>query len=181
MADGVSYLEIRFSPILHTRENLNLSTVMHAICEGKAMAEYNLPIQIRIIVCGMRQMDAQVRGLLRTCPHPAWSSSFRRTWPKSLGATPSKALLASIWQGQRRCAADHHHLHTATPRRLLAFIHSYSFTVLILGLLFEEPPRGLRHRAQQLPQLYAAFRRGRRLGVHPGLDPFLRRPPVREC
>ncbi|KAJ4459126.1 putative Adenosine deaminase [Paratrimastix pyriformis] len=59
VADGVRYVEIRFSPILHTRENLNLSTIMHAISEGKAMAEYNLPVCVRIIVCGMRQMDAQ--------------------------------------------------------------------------------------------------------------------------
>jgi adenosine deaminase len=58
--DGVRYLEVRFSPILHTREGMSLSQVMDAICEGVAMAEYRLPIHVRIIVCGMRQLSARV-------------------------------------------------------------------------------------------------------------------------
>jgi adenosine deaminase len=32
--DGVRYLEVRFSPILHTIEGASLSQVMEAICEG---------------------------------------------------------------------------------------------------------------------------------------------------
>jgi adenosine deaminase len=59
VADGVRYLEVRFSPILHTREGMNLSQVMEAICEGQAMVEHNLPIFARVIVCGMRQMSPQ--------------------------------------------------------------------------------------------------------------------------
>lgn len=58
--DGVKYLEVRFSPVLHT-EHLSLSQVMEgsrvaeqhsfgaAVCEGQAMAELNLPITVRII------------------------------------------------------------------------------------------------------------------------------------
>jgi hypothetical protein len=30
---------------------------MEAVCEGQALAQYNLPIIVQIIVCGMRQMD----------------------------------------------------------------------------------------------------------------------------
>ena len=44
VADGVRYLEVRFSPILHTKEGMSLSQVMEAICEGQLMAEHNLPI-----------------------------------------------------------------------------------------------------------------------------------------
>jgi adenosine deaminase len=44
VADGVRYLEVRFSPILHTREGMNLSQVMEAVCEAQVMAEHNLPI-----------------------------------------------------------------------------------------------------------------------------------------
>jgi len=57
VSDGVRYLEVRFSPILHTKEGMSLSQVMEAICEGQLMAEHNLPIFCRVIVCGMRQLD----------------------------------------------------------------------------------------------------------------------------
>ena len=33
--DGVRYMEVRFSPILHTRLGMSLSQVMEAICHGK--------------------------------------------------------------------------------------------------------------------------------------------------
>jgi adenosine deaminase len=58
--DGVTYLEVRFSPILHTRHGMALSTVMEAVIEAQAAAELRLPIVVRIIVCGMRQMPSQV-------------------------------------------------------------------------------------------------------------------------
>eukprot|EP01125_Pyxidicula_operculata_P017914 TRINITY_DN6329_c0_g1_i2.p1 TRINITY_DN6329_c0_g1~~TRINITY_DN6329_c0_g1_i2.p1 ORF type:complete len:675 (+),score=158.83 TRINITY_DN6329_c0_g1_i2:11-2035(+) len=58
--DGIRYLEVRFSPILHTREGLSLSGVMEAVVEGRSMAEYSMPISISIIVCGMRQLPSDV-------------------------------------------------------------------------------------------------------------------------
>lgn len=58
--DGVKYIEIRFSPILHMREGLSLSSVMEAVVEGCVMAELNMGITARIIVCGMRQMSSAV-------------------------------------------------------------------------------------------------------------------------
>jgi adenosine deaminase len=54
--DSITYLEIRFAPILHTLEGLSYSEVLHAVVEGKLLAEYNIPIVIRIIVCAMRHM-----------------------------------------------------------------------------------------------------------------------------
>lgn len=60
VADGVKYLEIRFSPILHINHGLALSTVMESVCEAKTMAELRLPIVVRIICCGMRQMSSAV-------------------------------------------------------------------------------------------------------------------------
>lgn len=36
--DGVKYLEVRFSPILHLKEGLSQGAVMEAVCEGRAMA-----------------------------------------------------------------------------------------------------------------------------------------------
>tara|TARA_R110002050_G_scaffold277217_2_gene422803 strand:- start:1433 stop:2920 length:1488 start_codon:yes stop_codon:yes gene_type:complete len=58
--EGVWYIEVRFSPILHMSKGLNLSQIMEAICEGQSLAERHLGINVRIIVCGMRQMAASV-------------------------------------------------------------------------------------------------------------------------
>eukprot|EP01104_Vermistella_antarctica_P015914 TRINITY_DN5322_c0_g1_i1.p1 TRINITY_DN5322_c0_g1~~TRINITY_DN5322_c0_g1_i1.p1 ORF type:complete len:817 (-),score=184.20 TRINITY_DN5322_c0_g1_i1:17-2344(-) len=58
--DGVRYIEVRFSPILHVNEGMCLTSVMEAICEGQAMAEHRLPITARVIVCGMRHMSPTV-------------------------------------------------------------------------------------------------------------------------
>ncbi|KAL6047960.1 Adenosine deaminase [Balamuthia mandrillaris] len=55
--DGVKYVEVRFSPILHTKDGMSLSQVMEAICEGQMLAESRLPIFARIIVCGMRHLS----------------------------------------------------------------------------------------------------------------------------
>lgn len=57
--DGVTYLEVRFSPILHTHEGMGLSEVMEAVAEGAVMAENAFPITVRLIVSGMRQMPPE--------------------------------------------------------------------------------------------------------------------------
>ena len=62
--DGVKYLEVRFSPILHVRHGLSLAAVMEAVCEGIAFANQNLPVSVGIIVCGMRQMEPSVTSRL---------------------------------------------------------------------------------------------------------------------
>lgn len=69
VADGIRYLEIRFSPILHTREGLTLSAIMEAAREGQTMAEYKFSIIVNIIVCGMRHMDPEVT---KTLAEIAW-------------------------------------------------------------------------------------------------------------
>jgi len=58
--DGVRYLEIRFSPILHIEEGLSLGGVMEAVCEGLTLARYHFPITVNIIVCAMRQLPSNV-------------------------------------------------------------------------------------------------------------------------
>ena len=58
--DGVRYLEIRFSPILHINEGLSLGGVMEAVCEGLTLARYHFPITVNIIVCAMRQLPSNV-------------------------------------------------------------------------------------------------------------------------
>ena len=57
--DGVKYLEVRFSPILHLQQGLSLGGVMEAVCEGLTLARYHFPIHVNIIVCAMRQLPSE--------------------------------------------------------------------------------------------------------------------------
>ncbi len=56
-AENVRYLEIRFSPILHTDKGLTLTDVIDAVLEGKEQAEKKFDIIIGIIVCGLRHFS----------------------------------------------------------------------------------------------------------------------------
>lgn len=58
-AENVRYLEIRFSPILHTNGGLNLTDVIDAVILGKEQAEKAFNIKIGIIVCGLRHFSAE--------------------------------------------------------------------------------------------------------------------------
>jgi len=58
-AENVRYLEIRFSPILHTNNGLNLTDVIDAVILGKEQAEKKFNITIGIIVCGLRHFSSE--------------------------------------------------------------------------------------------------------------------------
>eukprot|EP00697_Spironema_sp_BW2_P006135 gnl/Spiro4/18540_TR9932_c0_g1_i1.p1 gnl/Spiro4/18540_TR9932_c0_g1~~gnl/Spiro4/18540_TR9932_c0_g1_i1.p1 ORF type:complete len:910 (+),score=317.93 gnl/Spiro4/18540_TR9932_c0_g1_i1:89-2731(+) len=63
-AGGVRYLEVRFSPMLHTHEGLSMAQVVDAVLEGRVHAELASPIRVGVILCGMRQLPpAEVVGL----------------------------------------------------------------------------------------------------------------------
>lgn len=55
--ENIRYLEIRFSPILHTEKGLKLTEVIEAVLKGKAMAEKKMNITIGIIICSLRHND----------------------------------------------------------------------------------------------------------------------------
>ncbi len=59
-AENIWYLEMRFSPVLHTQEGLSLEDVIEAVIEGKNKAENAFPIKMGIIVCGIRSMTPDV-------------------------------------------------------------------------------------------------------------------------
>ena len=56
-AENVRYAEIRYSPILHTREGLPLTESVDAPLRGLRRAEAELGIRTALIVCGIRNMD----------------------------------------------------------------------------------------------------------------------------
>ena len=58
--DGITYLELRFAPALHTRNGHSYSQILQAAIDGASMAEMKLPITVRIICCAMRHMSPEI-------------------------------------------------------------------------------------------------------------------------
>ncbi len=59
-AENVLYLEVRYSPILHTRRGLKLTQVMNAVLDGLARAEHEADIKTGVIVCGIRNISPDI-------------------------------------------------------------------------------------------------------------------------
>ncbi|MCG8468115.1 MAG: adenosine deaminase [Gemmatimonadetes bacterium] len=59
-AENIRYMEIRYSPILHTRGGLPLPETVDAPLRGMRRAEEEHGIRSRLIVCGIRNMDPDV-------------------------------------------------------------------------------------------------------------------------
>lgn len=55
--ENVRWLEVRYSPILHTEQGLSLPQVMDAVLDGLHRAERQYPIRCGVIVCGIRNIN----------------------------------------------------------------------------------------------------------------------------
>ena len=55
--ENVRYLEVRYSPMLHTREELPLTEAVEAPLRGLVRAEEKYDIRTAVIICGLRNMD----------------------------------------------------------------------------------------------------------------------------
>ena len=58
--ENVRYMEIRYSPILHTRTGLPLPETVDAPLRGMRRAEVDLGIRSNLIICGIRNMEPNV-------------------------------------------------------------------------------------------------------------------------
>jgi adenosine deaminase len=58
-AENVRYAEIRYSPILNTREGLPLTEAVDAPLRGLARAEVDHGIRTSLIICGIRNMEPE--------------------------------------------------------------------------------------------------------------------------
>ena len=58
-AENVRYMEVRYSPMLHTQSGLKLTTVVEAVLEGLRRARETLGIQANVILCGIRNISAR--------------------------------------------------------------------------------------------------------------------------
>ncbi len=59
-AENVRYLEVRYSPILHTRDGMSLEEAVEAPLRGLARAEAETGIRTGLIVCAIRSFDPRV-------------------------------------------------------------------------------------------------------------------------
>ena len=59
-AENVRYMEIRYSPILHTEKGLPLTETVEAPLRGVERAREELGIEAALIICGIRNMSPEV-------------------------------------------------------------------------------------------------------------------------
>ncbi len=55
--ENVTYMEVRYSPILHQEQGLSLEQVVEAVLEGLHEAEKKYPIKTGVIICAIRSFD----------------------------------------------------------------------------------------------------------------------------
>jgi adenosine deaminase len=58
-AENVRYLEVRYSPVLHTRKGLKPTSIVDAVLLGLRDAARETGIRSNVIVCGIRHIDPQ--------------------------------------------------------------------------------------------------------------------------
>ncbi len=59
-ADGVEYIEVRYSPVLHTQKGLPLTTIVEAVLSGLRDAKRKFGIMSGVIICGIRNISPEV-------------------------------------------------------------------------------------------------------------------------
>ncbi|HPV15147.1 MAG TPA: adenosine deaminase [Candidatus Cloacimonadota bacterium] len=55
--ENIRYIEVRYSPILHTQKGLKLTEISQAVIDGLKDAERAFKIKTGVIICGIRNMD----------------------------------------------------------------------------------------------------------------------------
>ena len=58
-AENVRYMEVRYSPMLHTRHGLRLTSVIEAVLDGLRSAREKYGIESNVIVCGIRNISPE--------------------------------------------------------------------------------------------------------------------------
>jgi adenosine deaminase len=58
-SEGVRYMEVRYSPMLHTRHGLSITTVVEAVLEGLRAAQDEVGIHANVIICGIRNISPE--------------------------------------------------------------------------------------------------------------------------
>ncbi|HOQ80014.1 MAG TPA: adenosine deaminase, partial [Candidatus Cloacimonadota bacterium] len=59
-AENIRYIEVRYSPILHTNQGLKLTQISDAVIAGLKDAEKKFNIKTGVIICGIRNMSPEI-------------------------------------------------------------------------------------------------------------------------
>ena len=62
--ENIRYIEVRFSPVLHSQNGLSLPRIMEAVLHGLKDAERSFNIRTGVIVCGMRNINPETSLML---------------------------------------------------------------------------------------------------------------------
>jgi adenosine deaminase len=57
--ENVRYMEVRYSPMLHTRRGLKLTNVVEAVLAGLRAAQTDLRVESNVIICGIRNVSPE--------------------------------------------------------------------------------------------------------------------------
>jgi adenosine deaminase len=57
--ENVRYMEVRYSPMLHTREGMKLTEIVETVLKGLAAAQRDHGIRSRLILCGIRNISPE--------------------------------------------------------------------------------------------------------------------------
>jgi len=57
--ENVRYMEVRYSPMLHTREGMRLTSVVEAVLQGLRAAHDSIGIESNVILCGIRNISPE--------------------------------------------------------------------------------------------------------------------------
>ena len=59
-AENIRYIEVRYSPILHTRRGLRLTRIVDAVNDGLKRGEQEFGVITGVIICGMRNINPEI-------------------------------------------------------------------------------------------------------------------------
>jgi adenosine deaminase len=62
--ENIWYLEVRYSPVLHTKKGLKLSEIVDAVLKGLERAKEKYSIETGVIICGMRNINPETSIVL---------------------------------------------------------------------------------------------------------------------
>ncbi|MDP8232261.1 MAG: adenosine deaminase, partial [Candidatus Zophobacter franzmannii] len=62
--ENIRYIEVRYSPILHTQKGMKLTDISDAVIDGLSKAEKDFNIKTGVIICGIRNMEPETSDLL---------------------------------------------------------------------------------------------------------------------
>ncbi len=62
--ENIWYLEVRYSPVLHTKKGMKLTEIVDAVISGLRAAEKRFHIKTGVIICGMRNINPETSMIL---------------------------------------------------------------------------------------------------------------------